>query len=60
MRVAVYIRASTDEAHQPYSLDAQTTRLHAYISSQPDWQLVATFSDRVSGATLERRGLTKA
>jgi site-specific DNA recombinase len=60
VRVAVYIRASTDEAHQPYSLDAQTTRLNAYISSQPDWQLVATFSDRVSGATLERPGLTKA
>ena len=60
MRVAVYTRASADEAHQPYSLDAQTARLDAYIASQPDWQRVATFSDRISGATLDRPALTKA
>jgi site-specific DNA recombinase len=36
VRVAVYTRASTDEAHQPYSLDAQTTRLNAYIAGQPE------------------------
>jgi site-specific DNA recombinase len=43
-----------------YSLDAQTKRLDAYIASQPDWQHVATFSDRVSGATLDRPELTNA
>ena len=59
MRVAVYTRASTDEAHQPYSLDAQTARLDAYITSQPDWHRVAAFSDRISGATLDRPALNK-
>ena len=60
MRVAVYTRASTDEAHQPYSLGAQTARLNAYIASQPGWQRVAMFSDRISGATLDRPALAKA
>ncbi len=27
MRVAIYTRISTDEEHQPYSLEAQDTRL---------------------------------
>ena len=30
-RVAVYTRRSTDEEHQPYSIEAQTVRLDAYI-----------------------------
>ncbi len=60
MRVAVYTRASTDEAHQPYSLEAQAKRLDAYVVSQGDWELVRSFSDRISGATLERPALTKA
>lgn len=34
-RVAVYSRRSTDEEHQPYSIEAQTVRLNAYIASQP-------------------------
>jgi len=60
LRVAIYLRRSTDEEHQPFSLDAQQTRLHAYIASQPGWRLVATFTDDVSGATLDRPGLTDA
>lgn len=33
MRVATYTRISTDEAHQPYSLEAQADRLASYIKS---------------------------
>jgi hypothetical protein len=32
VRVAIYTRISTDEEHQPYSLEAQDTRLGAYIA----------------------------
>jgi DNA invertase Pin-like site-specific DNA recombinase len=60
VRVAVYIRRSTDEEHQPFSLEAQESKLRAYITSQPGWSLVATFGDDASGATLERPGLRKA
>lgn len=57
MRVAVYLRISTDEEHQPYSLGAEDERLRVYINSQPGWTLVRTFEDRQSGATLERKDL---
>jgi DNA invertase Pin-like site-specific DNA recombinase len=60
VRVAVYIRRSTDEEHQPFSLEAQESKLRAYITPQPGWGLVATFGDDASGATLERPGLRKA
>ncbi len=60
MRVATYTRISTDEAHQPYSLEAQATRLGSYIASQDDWSLVRQFSDQASGASTERPELTRA
>jgi site-specific DNA recombinase len=60
VRVANYIRRSTDEEHQPFSLEAQESKLRAYIVSQPGWSLVAIFGDDASGATLERPGLQKA
>lgn len=60
MRVATYTRISTDEAHRPYSLEAQATRLKSYIDSQPDWELVKTFTDQKSGATTDRPGLQRA
>ena len=60
MRVATYTRISTDEAHQPYSLDAQAERLAAYIASQDGWSHVRSFTDRKSGATLDRPGLRRA
>lgn len=59
VRVAVYVRISTDEAHQPYSLDAQETRLRAYLSSQPGWELAKVFTDQASGATMDRDGLQR-
>jgi DNA invertase Pin-like site-specific DNA recombinase len=60
MRVATYTRISTDEVNQPYSLGAQSERLASYVKSQEDWELVATFTDQISGAKLERPGLGKA
>jgi hypothetical protein len=41
LRVAIYLRRSTDEEHQPFSLEAQQTKLDAYVISQPGWRLVA-------------------
>ena len=59
-RVAIYIRRSTDEDHQPFTLEAQETKLRAFVASQPgDWQIVAVYSDDASGATTERRELQK-
>jgi site-specific DNA recombinase len=31
VRVGIYVRRSTDDEHQPYSLEAQDARLTAYI-----------------------------
>ena len=52
IRVATYTRISTDEEHQPYSLEAQADRLGKYIASQDGWELTRTFTDRCSGATM--------
>ena len=60
MKIATYTRISTDEAHQPYSLEAQATRLRSYVDSQEGWELVRTFSDQASGATTERPDLERA
>ncbi len=60
MRVATYTRISTDEEHQPYSLEAQDTRLRAYIASQEGWELTRRYSDRMTGSTLERPELQRA
>jgi site-specific DNA recombinase len=60
-RVAIYLRRSTDEDHQPFSLEAQETKLRAFVASQPgEWQIVALYSDDASGATLDRPDLQKA
>ena len=60
MRVATYTRISTDEEHQPYSLEAQRERLGAYIQSQDGWELTRSFTDQMSGSTLERPELQRA
>ncbi len=60
LRVATYTRISTDESHQPYSLEAQRERLTAFAASQPDWRIVARYSDTASGKSLERPGLRAA
>src|SRR5688572_25245990 len=60
LRVAIYTRRSTDDEHQPYTIEAQTHKLAAYVDSQPGWQITAMFTDDASGATMERPGLTEA
>src|SRR5204863_4452496 len=60
VRVAIYVRRSTDEEHQPFSIEAQDSRLRSYVKSQPGWSLVARFEDDASGAKLDRPGLQKA
>lgn len=60
VRVGVYVRRSTDDEHQPYSIEAQDTRLVAYIGSQPGWRQAARFADDASGAGTYRPGLQRA
>ena len=59
-RVAIYIRRSTDDEHQPFSLDAQRAALTKYVKAQPGWIIVAEYEDDASGATTDRPGLKKA
>lgn len=54
------MRSSTDDEHQPYSLEAQDASLPAYIGSQPGWRQAARFADDASGATTRRPGLERA
>jgi Resolvase, N terminal domain len=49
VRVGTYLRRSTDDEHQPYSIEAQDARLAAYIGSQPGWRQAARFTDDASG-----------
>jgi site-specific DNA recombinase len=60
VRVGVYERRSTDDEHQPYSIEAQDARLAAYIGSQPGWRQAARFADDASGSTTRRPGLQRA
>lgn len=60
VRVGIYVRRSTDDEHQPYSIEAQDNRLTAYIESQPGWRLVKRFPDDASGASTDRAGLEQA
>jgi site-specific DNA recombinase len=60
VRVATYTRRSTDDENQPHSIEVQTTRLDAYVTSQEDWTIVRSYTDDKSGATLDRPGLQQA
>ena len=59
-RIAIYTRRSTDDEHQPFSIEAQLAALTSYIKSQPGWTLVLKFSDDASGATTDRPDLQRA
>ncbi len=54
------MRRSTDDEHQPFSLDAQRAALNKYIHAQPGWIVVAEYEDDASGATTARPGLQRA
>jgi site-specific DNA recombinase len=60
VRVGIYVRRSTDDEHQPYSIEAQDHRLESYVESQPNWRLVKRFHDDASGASTDRDGLQAA
>jgi site-specific DNA recombinase len=60
IRVATYTRISTDEEHQPFSLDAQADRLNSYVRSQDGWEVVRRFTDQMSGSTVARPQLQRA
>ncbi len=60
VRVATYRRISTDEDHQPFSLESQQLRLDAFIASQPGWTPTRGYTDQFSGAYAERPGLDQA
>ncbi len=60
VRVGIYVRRSTDDEHQPYSIEAQDARLQSYVDSQPCWHIVMRFADDASGATTNRDGLQRA
>jgi DNA invertase Pin-like site-specific DNA recombinase len=60
VRVAIYLRISTDEERQPFSLEAQQERLAAYVAVQPGWVLARSYSDRMSGKRLNRPALQQA
>ena len=60
VRVATYRRISTDEDHQPFSLESQQLRLDAFIASQPGWEPARSYTDQFSGAYAERPGLDQA
>lgn len=55
MRVATYRRASTDEENQPYSLDAQRTKLESWVVSQDDMVLVHDYEEYASGKDTDSR-----
>jgi site-specific DNA recombinase len=60
VRVAIYLRISTDEERQPFSLDAQQERLASYVAVQAGWVLARSYRDRMSGKRLDRPGLQQA
>ena len=60
MRVAFYVRVSTERQQQAQTIEQQVSRLRDYLASQPDWvvQEEQIFrDDGYSGAKLDRPGL---
>jgi site-specific DNA recombinase len=59
-RVAIYTRRSTHEDNQPFTIEVQESKLASYVASQDGWSIVARYSDDASGATIDRRDLSRA
>jgi len=58
-RAGLYLRISTDEKNQPWSLGSQEELGTAYCLSQ-GWPIAAVYRDEASGATLDRPALQQA
>jgi len=59
IRVVGYVRISTDEEHQKYSLGAQEERIKEYTNfrKKEGYRLLKIYSDQKSAASLDRPGL---
>jgi site-specific DNA recombinase len=60
MRIAAYVRVSTDRQQQAQTIERQGSLLLAYIGRRPDWVLREEHifrDDGYSGARLQRPGL---
>lgn len=57
LRVAIYIRVSTRNQEDKYSLAAQEHELTEYANKQ-NWRIVDVFKDVDSGAKFDKKGLT--
>ena len=60
MRIAAYLRVSTDRQQQAQTIEQQGSLLLAYIGRRPDWVLREEHifrDDGYSGARLQRPGL---
>jgi site-specific DNA recombinase len=60
MRVALYVRVSTDRQQQAQTIEQQVTQLRAYVAARDGWTVAAEHvfrDDGHSGAKLDRPGL---
>ena len=57
-RVAIYAREAPDRAGWG-RLDRQVGQLAAKLARQPDWQLVATYTDQRAGVLGDRPGMSR-
>jgi len=55
LRVAGYIRVSTDKKEQETSYDTQYNRYNTFIASQPGWIFAGIYADTESGTSLKKR-----
>ena len=55
LRVAAYIRVSTDRKEQETSFDTQYNRYSTFIASQPNWIFAGIYADTESGTSLKKR-----
>src|SRR5437773_2546618 len=60
MRVALYVRVSTDRQQQAQTIEQQVTQLHSYVAAHEGWTVAEEHvfrDDGASGAKLDRPGL---
>lgn len=55
LRIAGYIRVSTDKKEQETSFNTQNDHYISFVNSQPGWTLVDIYADTESGTSLKKR-----